>query len=74
MEFARSAGDTTNAPWSTATKSVVDKGGCFPGRVIYGSSSHFSLSTSMVSIGEGIWDGSMAARRPLYGVPALCGG
>lgn len=75
LRFGRPGADTRiYAPWSMATKSVVDNGACFPGSVGYASSSHFSLSSSIASMGEGIWLGSMAARRPLYGVPALCGG
>lgn len=47
-----------------ATYSLVDRGAWFPGRVMYGCCSHWSLSSSMASMGDGMECGSIAARRP----------
>lgn len=42
----------------------MESGGLFPGKVIYICFSHVSLSVSIESIGDGIWLGSIRARRP----------
>ena len=50
-----------------ATKSLVDSGTCFPGRVMNAWLVHSCWSETMATVGDGSWLGSMYARRPGMG-------